>query len=126
MNELLARAHAKKLKLSRADLQEASEHVKTNLVRMLIKLTDLLVTQEPDISSIAQTAKLTDVASKLFAWPAAKAIEISNPEDSAKQLHTAINLALIRTTPEQLRAKARLITANEITVRDEHGKFASS
>jgi hypothetical protein len=114
MNELVARSQAKKQRLSKAELADASDQVRANLVITLQKLTAKLASEEAGSINMSHFKGLVEAASRLFAWPAPKAIEVSNPEDSAKQLHAAINLALIRTTPEQLRAKARQITLNDV------------
>jgi hypothetical protein len=114
MNELIARSVAKKQKLSSAELQDASNQVKANLVVTLQKIVAKLASEPPDSIDLSKFSRLVETSARLFAWPATKAVEISTSNESPfKQLNTAINLALIRTTPEQLRAKARLMASSD-------------
>jgi hypothetical protein len=118
MNELLERSEQKRKnadkplpvvptnrKLTKEQICEASDSVRANLTDALLKISAKLCSlPELGPQNLAQVAKLTDTAAKLFVWPSPK------PIDSLAQgvaPTAAINLALIRTTPEQLRAKAQ-------------------
>jgi hypothetical protein len=125
MNELLARSKAKKQKLTKAERLDASDQVKANLVTVLQKLTAKLAAEPVDSVNISHFRTLVETASRLFGWPAVKAVDLSAVDDSSvHQLHTAINLALIRTTPEQLREKARA-RQTIINVSEESARLAS-
>ena len=125
MNELIQRSKERNAdkplpvvptnrKLSAQEIANASDTVRANLTDVLVKISAKLASL-PDNAigpqNLAQVAKLTDTAAKLFTWPAPK------PVDSLAQgvaPTAAINLALIHTTPEQLRAKAQQTTVNRI------------
>lgn len=128
MNELLERSkrknanHADKplpvvpttRKLTKEQISEASDTVRANLTDVLVRISAKLASL-PDGSigpqNLAQIAKLTDTAAKLFVWPSPKPID-SQAQGVAPT--AAINLALIRTTPEQLRAKAHEVSNSRI------------
>jgi hypothetical protein len=128
MNELLERSkrknanHADKplpvvptnRKLTKEQISEASDTVRANLTDVLVKISAKLASL-PDhaigTQNLAQVAKLTDTAAKLFSWPAPKTVD-SLAQGVAPT--AAINLALIRTTPEQLRAKAQQTAINRL------------
>jgi hypothetical protein len=120
MNELIQRAKNKKAaassdrplavvptrKLTAQEIANASDTVRANLTDVLVKISAKLASL-PDnligVQNLAQVAKLTDTASKLFCWPNPKPVDTSA---QSAQPTAAINLALIRTTPEQLREAA--------------------
>ena len=128
MNELLERSkrknanHADKplpvvptnRKLTKEQISEASDTVRANLTDVLVKISAKLASL-PDSTigpqNLAQVAKLTDTAAKLFSWPAPKTVDSLA---QGVQPTAAINLALIRTTPEQLRAKAQGTVINRL------------
>lgn len=132
-NELIAIARAKQLqrnnspkqKLSLDQIQDASDTVKANLINIMVSITQKLANdQSIGPHNLAQIAKLTETAQRLFAWPNTKPIDSAAP-NSTLPVTTVINLPLIRTTPEQLRAKARLITPNAPNKENEQKKLAS-
>jgi hypothetical protein len=104
MNELIALSIAK-----RADSLSASNKVRATLTSTLLIWSHTLSQLEPTDDNIRHLARLTDVAKKLFAWAPAKPIDSTADRNNSNSLHTpnAINLPLIRTTPKQLRDKAK-------------------
>jgi hypothetical protein len=94
-------------KLSKEQISNASDSVRANLVDVLLKISSKLASLPNDSigpQNLAQVSKLTDTAAKLFAWPHYKPLDASEHQSPA---NAAINLALIHTTPEQLRNAAK-------------------
>jgi hypothetical protein len=80
---------------------QASNQVRDDLVSSLLNASAMLKAKEAfNRDEIAALEKLTATAAKLFQWPAAR------PVDSTNGLETdagAINLNLLRLSPEQIR-----------------------
>jgi hypothetical protein len=97
-----------KRKLTKEQIADASDTVRANLVNVLLRISNKLAELPNDLigpQNLAQVAKLTDTAAKLFGWPSTKPIDLSSLPNQLPS--PAINLALIHTTPEQLREAAR-------------------
>jgi hypothetical protein len=87
----------------RSDLEVkiASTLARDDLVSTLLKATALLKTKDQFAKDdLAALERLTNTAAKLFTWPAAKPVESIT---SANETNDAINLSLLRLTPEQIR-----------------------
>jgi hypothetical protein len=100
-------------KLSKEEIADASDTVRANLVEILLKISAKLASLPDNLigpQNLAQVAKLTDTAAKLFCWPNAKPVDLSSQLLANQFPSQAINLALIHTTPEQLREAARAKT----------------
>jgi hypothetical protein len=94
---------------SNLEIKEAANQVKSDLVSVLLKLTKNLASKhQPDTKDSAELSRLIDSASKLFAWPNAKPVDASILLN-ATNVVPAVNLNLIRTSPEELRARAKII-----------------
>jgi hypothetical protein len=113
MNELIARSLDRRFldnkKLSATEIASASDEVRANLICALLRLSSLIATLPAEEIGVDKLARLVETAHKLFLWPYPKPIDSSLP-NSLLTANTVINLPLIRTTPEQLRAKAREIS----------------
>src|SRR5260370_38369228 len=94
---------------SNLEIKEASNQVKSDLVGVLLKLSKNLASKkQTEPKDTIELTRLIDSAQKLFAWPNSKPVDATtllNPST----IIPAVNLNLIRTTPDQLRARARLI-----------------
>jgi hypothetical protein len=98
---------------SNLEIKEAGQQVKSDLVSVLLKLTKNLASKdqiEPKDSH--ELTRLIDSASKLFSWPNPKPVDASALLN-APNVVPAVNLNLIRTSPDELRARARLIEEND-------------
>jgi hypothetical protein len=97
---------------SNLEIKEAGHMVKSDLVGVLLKLSRNLASKhEPDPKDSVELTRLIDSASKLFSWPNPKPIDASIMLN-APNIVPAVNLNLIRTTPDQLRARAKIIENN--------------
>jgi hypothetical protein len=95
------------------EIKEAGHQVKSDLVSVLLKLTKNLASKDqPDPKDSHELTRLIDSAAKLFSWPNAKPVDPSIILNTANQT-PAINLNLIRTSPEELRARAKIIENND-------------
>jgi flagellar motor protein MotB len=127
VNELIKRSIARKKaiknepvyvltknnQLTMAQFKDSSETVKASLVKIVLKLTARMANSSTlSARDVNRLAKLTDIAQKLFAWPSAKPMD-QNQLTLNNIASGAINVALIRTTPEQLRAKAKEIATSQ-------------
>lgn len=84
-----------------AEINLCSNHVKCDLVAVLIRLVRQLDNQHTDPDkSINRLDRLTTIAAKLFSWPSAKAIDVRAISDSST--NQAINPRLINTPPHLL------------------------
>jgi hypothetical protein len=125
MNELIKRSKERNAdkplpvvptnrKLTKEQISDASDTVRANLTDVLVAISAKLASLPDNLigpQNLAQVAKLTDTAAKLFNWPSPKPVDSLAPGVAPT---AAINLALIRTTPEQLRAKAQQTTVNRL------------
>jgi hypothetical protein len=94
---------------SNLEIKEAGNQVKSDLVSVLLKLTKKLASKtKPNPKDTVQMQRLIDSAQKLFSWPNAKPVDASSMLN-ASNIVPAVNLNLIRTSPQELRARARLI-----------------
>jgi hypothetical protein len=86
-----------------AQIKLIGEQVKSDLVTALARISQSLANQ-PDISLRDAPAldRLINSAARLFSWPSPKPFESQSTLTSGNT--NAINLALIRTTPDQLKA----------------------
>jgi len=108
---------------SNLEIKEAGYQVKSDLVGVLLKLSQNLASKDDnEPKDTIELARLIDSAQKLFAWPNAKPVDASALLN-ASTIIPAVNLNLIRTTPDQLRARARLIEQEE---KDEHQNSQAS
>jgi hypothetical protein len=97
---------------SNLEIKEAGNQVKSDLVSVLLKLTKKLASKhEPEPKDSVELTRLIDSAQKLFAWPNAKPVDASFMLN-APNIVPAVNLHLIRTSPEELRARAKIIENN--------------
>src|SRR5258707_6623455 len=98
---------------SNLEIKECSNQVKSDLVGVLLKLSKNLASKkQTEPKDTIELTRLIDSAQKLFAWPNSKPVDATtllNPST----IIPAVNLNLIRTTPDQLRARARLIEQEE-------------
>jgi hypothetical protein len=80
---------------------QASNQVRDDLVSSLLNASAMLKAKEAfNRDEIAALEKLTATAQKLFQWPAARPVESANALPSEAG---AINLNLLRLSPEQIR-----------------------
>jgi hypothetical protein len=94
------------------EIKEAGNQVKSDLVSVLLKLSaDLASKHNPDAKDTVQMHRLIDSAQKLFSWPNAKPVDASIMLN-ASNIVPAVNLHLIRTSPQELRARAKIIEEN--------------
>ena len=94
------------------EIKEAGNQVKSDLVGVLLKLSRNFASKEEiEPKDSIELTRLIDSAQKLFAWPNAKPIDASIILN-APNIVPAVNLNLIRTTPDQLRARAKIIENN--------------
>jgi hypothetical protein len=128
INELSAKFHVspkritKRLNLALAqnghvrsnlEIKEAGQQVKSDLVGVLLKLSRNLASKhETEPKDSVELTRLIDSAQKLFAWPNAKPVDASIMLN-APNIVPAVNLHLIRTSPEELRARAKIIENND-------------
>jgi hypothetical protein len=128
VNELSAKFHVspkriqKRLSLALAqnghvrtnlEIKQAGHQVKSDLVSVLLKLTKNLASKhETEPKDSVELTRLIDSAQKLFSWPNAKPIDASFMLN-APNIVPAVNLNLIRTSPEELRARAKIIENND-------------
>jgi hypothetical protein len=87
------------------EIKDASNQVKSDLTTVLVRqAADLAKQQTFSPYDITKLTMLVGTAAKLFAWPNPKAVDptIANPNPK-----NAINLELIKTTPEQMRDLAK-------------------
>jgi len=97
------------------EIKEAGNQVKSDLVSVLLKLTKNLASKhDPEPKDSAELSRLIDSAAKLFSWPNAKPVDATIMLN-APNVVPAVNLNLIRTTPDQLRARAKIIENNSET-----------
>src|SRR6266481_6556061 len=102
---------------SNLEIKDAGQQVKSDLVGVLLKLSKKLASKDDtEPKDSVELTRLIDSAQKVFAWPNAKPIDASALLN-ASTIIPAVNLNLIRTTPDQLRARARLIEQEE---KDDH------
>jgi len=95
------------------EIKEASNQVKSDLVGVLLKLSKNLASKDDaEPKDTIELARLIDSAQKLFAWPNPKPVD-ATVLLNASTIVPAVNLNLIRTTPDQLRARARIIEEKE-------------
>jgi hypothetical protein len=100
---------------SNLEIKEAGNQVKSDLVSVLLKLTKNLASKDQtEPKDSVELTRLIDSAQKLFSWPNAKPVDASIILNAANQT-PAINLNLIRTSPQELRARARLIEEKDQT-----------
>jgi transposase-like protein len=88
---------------TRSDLEVklASNQVRDDLVSSMLKASAALKSKEAFTrDDVATLEKLTNTATKLFAWPAPKPVESSSASGDATD---AINIGLLRLSPEQIR-----------------------
>ena len=98
---------------SNLEIKEAGYHVKSDLVGVLLKLSKNLASKElTEPKDTIELTRLIDSAQKLFAWPNPKPVD-ATVLLNASTIVPAVNLNLIRTTPDQLRARARIIEEKE-------------
>lgn len=113
------------------DIKQASKRVHCDLVQALEFMARSIATKANFTNDdITKLAVLTNTAARLFAWPAAASrpgVDMSSI-DNPSPLSNAINLALINTTPDQLRKLAdnQPIMANSDNTRDLSGELGSS
>jgi hypothetical protein len=140
VDELSAKFHVspqriqKRLSLALADnghvrtnleIKEAGYQVKSDLVSVLLKLTKNLANKhETEPKDSAELTRLIDSAAKLFSWPNAKPVDASAIFNGSTII-PAVNIDLIRTTPDQLRARARLIEEKD-QINDTPKSFHAS
>jgi hypothetical protein len=109
MNELVARSLDRRFidnkKLSASEIATASDEVRANLIAALLRYSSILATLPAEDIHPDKLARLVDTAHKLFLWPYPKPIE--SALQTSPSSTTVINLPLIRTSPQELRAKAR-------------------
>jgi hypothetical protein len=95
------------------EIKEASNQVKSDLVGVLLKLSRNFASKEEiEPKDSIELSRLIDSAQKLFSWPNAKPVDASIMLN-APNIVPAVNLNLIRTTPDQLRARAKIIENND-------------
>jgi hypothetical protein len=95
------------------EIKEAGNQVKSDLVGVLLKLSRNLATKhDAEPKDSVELTRLIDSAAKLFAWPNAKPVDPSIILN-APNVVPAVNLNLIRTSPEELRARAKIIENND-------------
>jgi hypothetical protein len=95
------------------EIKEAGHQVKSDLVSVLLKLTKNLASKNDlDQKDTVQMQRLIDSAQKLFSWPNAKPVD-ATALLNASTIIPAVNIDLIRTTPDQLRARAKLIEIDD-------------
>jgi hypothetical protein len=110
---------------SNLEIKEAGNQVKSDLVSVLLKLTKNLASKhETEPKDSIELTRLIDSASKLFSWPNAKPVDASIMLNAANQT-PAINLNLIRTSPQELRARAKIIE-NDSKTNDPPKSFHAS
>jgi hypothetical protein len=98
---------------SNLEIKEASNQVKSDLVGVLLKLSNNLASKDDsEPKDTIELSRLIDSAQKLFSWPNPKPVDASALLN-ASTIIPAVNLNLIRTTPDQLRARAKLIENDE-------------
>ena len=92
------------------DINHASKRVHSDLVQTLEAMARDLAGSADKCTSdnLAKLNSLTVTAARLFAWPVARQIDGHSPAspEHLNPLSNAINLALIATTPDQLRKLA--------------------
>lgn len=104
---------------SDAQIKAVGEQVKSDLVTALARLSQQLANQdELTLRDAPALDRLISSAAKLFAWPSPKPVDAgSNALMSSNG--NAINLALIRTSPEQLKqlsqSSERMLDAEELS-----------
>jgi hypothetical protein len=101
-------------KLTKAEIENAGETVRANLIDAVVQISAKLA--NVGLHDLTQIAKLTDTAQKLFAWPSVKPGDANN--SLATLTNGAINVQLIRTTPDQLRAKAKEMEVSKLAVNE--------
>jgi hypothetical protein len=85
---------------SNLEVRNASNQIRSDLTTVLLRQSAELAQQSDyQPNDVAKLAKLIDAAKTLFAWPNAKPQE----SPSIESPQGAINLDLIKTTPEQMR-----------------------
>src|SRR5260370_24831391 len=98
---------------SNLEIKEAGYQVKSDLVTVLLKLSKNLASKdETEPKDTIELTRLIDSAQKLFAWPNSKPVDASALLN-ASTIIPAVNLNLIRNTPDQLRARAKIIENND-------------
>jgi hypothetical protein len=97
-----------------AEIKEAGHQVKDDLVTVLLKLTKNLASKDQsEPKDSVELTRLIDSAQKLFAWPNPKPVDVTAMLNG-QSIVPAVNIELIRTSPDQLRAaRARLIDNND-------------
>jgi hypothetical protein len=91
------------------EIKEASNQVKSDLVGVLLRLSRNFASKEEfEPKDAIELTRLIDSASKLFSWPNAKPVDASALLN-ASTIVPAVNLNLIRTSPQELRARAKII-----------------
>jgi hypothetical protein len=100
---------------SNLEIKEAGNQVKSDLVGVLLKLSRNFASKDQiEPKDSVELSRLIDSAQKLFSWPNAKPVDASIMLN-APNIVPAVNLNLIRTTPDQLRARAKIIENNSET-----------
>jgi hypothetical protein len=85
---------------SNLEVRNASNQIRSDLTTVLLRQSAELAKQaDYSPADVAKLSKLIDAAKTLFAWPSAKPQESASNDTSPG----AINLDLIKTTPEQMR-----------------------
>jgi hypothetical protein len=98
---------------SNLEIKEAGNQVKSDLVSVLLKLTNNLASKDQtEPKDSVELTRLIDSASKLFSWPNPKPVDASIMLN-APNIVPAVNLHLIRTSPDELRARAKIIENND-------------
>jgi hypothetical protein len=100
-----------------AEINQASSRVRNDLVSILMEAIDeLSVSTKPRLAELDKFEKLLSSAARLFQWPTMQAtryLHTGNIQaygsgiDSNSTPNSAVNLALIATTPEQLAVLAK-------------------
>jgi hypothetical protein len=104
---------------SNAQIRAVGEQVKSDLVTALARLSQTLANKSDlDLRDAPALDRLVSTAARLFSWPNPKPFDadLSNGTSLLSGNTNAINLALIRTTPEQLKQLANPV---EVTVENQ-------